>query len=170
MLQRKELIMEEIWKPIADHPRYEVSNFGKIRNIEKGVVYVGKPNAKGYLQVCISEDGKRKILFPHREVAKAFLPEAPGKPFVNHIDGDRGNSHIDNLEWCTPQENVWHAIHVLNHKTGGKNKKAVMCVETGEVFESCVEAAESVNGFNGQINRCCHGKRKHHHGYSWKFV
>jgi len=63
----------------------------------------------GYQYVCLFKDGKRKNKKVHRMVADAFLAKN-GKPHVNHIDGNKANNHVDNLEWCTPKENKIHAF------------------------------------------------------------
>lgn len=160
--------MEEQWKEIQNHKKYMVSNLGRFLNKESGKVYEGKPDKKGYKRVCLSEDGKRFLLFTHREVAKAFLPKIDGKQYINHKDGDKGNNELNNLEWCTPKENSVHAFKCLGVKA--KNKRPVMCIETGIVYDSCLNASKAVNGFNSAIVRCCRGEKRHYKGYSWKYV
>lgn len=67
----------------------------------------------GYLHVGLWKDRVEHIKRVHRLVAEAFIPNPENKPYVNHIDGNRQNNHVENLEWCTQRENVLHAIHVL---------------------------------------------------------
>lgn len=103
----------EIWKPVVGFEGlYEVSNQGRVKSIPrkrcKGNVL--KPHiVKGYEYVHLSKDGKAKYLKVHRLVADAFLPEIQGKSYVNHIDGNKTNNSVKNLEWCTASENLKHA-------------------------------------------------------------
>lgn len=88
-------------------------------------------NNRGYLSVGI----KRKTFMVHRLIAKAFIPNPKAKPFINHIDGNKLNNHINNLEWCTTAENNEHArrtgLHVqprghkINYKSAETKKKAL---------------------------------------------
>lgn len=103
--------MEEIWKIIEDYPQFEVSTCGNIRRIATDKVLKLHINKQGYLVVCVSlgQRGKQKLFKIHREVAKAFIPNPENKPQVNHIDGDKLNPHVTNLEWATCSENIVHA-------------------------------------------------------------
>lgn len=83
-----------------------------------GGLMKGSLNSHGYPHVNLKRNGvidKRKV---HRLVADAFIPKVPGKDHINHKDGDKTNSHPDNLEWCTPLENVRHSIDVLGVRRG----------------------------------------------------
>ena len=100
--------------------RYLVSSWGFVYcNIaldtarENGVDIVYKPlnaeeTSKGYLRVPLFKDGKRKWHKVHRLVAQAFIPNPENKPQVNHIDGNKQNNSITNLEWVTDAENKEH--------------------------------------------------------------
>lgn len=94
------------WKRFRDTP-YEVSNTGLVRRNARLI----KPfkNTKGYLRVVLSLYGK-KAFFIHRMVAETFLPNPDNKPQVNHIDGDKLNNNLSNLEWVTPRENYDHGM------------------------------------------------------------
>ena len=78
----------------------------------------------------------------HRAVALAFIPNPENKPQVNHIDGNKLNNRVDNLEWVTNSENCLHRYRVLKKDRNGRERK-VRCVETGEIFESLTEAAKA---------------------------
>ncbi len=105
----------EIWKPIDNFPRYEISNFGAVRTVSPSVSgdlpLVLKPKTKknGYLEFTIYHEGRVAWRLAHRLVAQAFLPPAPRRPWVNHKDGNKANNHVDNLEWSTPRQNNAHA-------------------------------------------------------------
>lgn len=123
-----EEIKVEIWKDIKDFPNYQISNFGRVKSKER-ITNVGIKNVKeikreekilklfhnkkGYTQTILYRDKKPYPVKIHRLVANAFIPNPENKPQVNHIDGDKNNNRIDNLEWCTQAENIQHS-----YKTG----------------------------------------------------
>lgn len=90
--------------------RFEVSTWGRLRNAITGKQYSFGYGANGYLQACISIRGKRLNVRVHRCVAETFLANPMGYEIVNHLDGCKQNNHLDNLEWCTRQENYFHAV------------------------------------------------------------
>jgi len=106
---------KEVWKVIDGFPKYEVSNFGNIRNkLNKHAV--ARWESYKYLRVnlrggdgIINKAMVHKAMV-HRLVAKAFIPNLDNKPHVNHIDGDPHNNNVSNLEWVTSKENVEHAF------------------------------------------------------------
>lgn len=100
---------EIIWKVINDYPQYEISNQGVIRKLESRKV-IEQTYPKVELKHPLT--GKIKNVPVHRLVAKAFIENPEGKPFVNHKDSNRLNYSIDNLEWVTPKENFNHAVNL----------------------------------------------------------
>lgn len=102
----------EIWKTIPNtNDKILVSNEGRIRSVLRDDrILKPTPDTKGYLRVCVTIDREKKSFKVHREVAKAFLPEIPGKNQVNHKDGDKQNNNVTNLEWVSNTENAHHAI------------------------------------------------------------
>lgn len=107
----KDLTGEE-WKPVIGREGvYEVSNMGRLRSYKNknghglvGVPYIinGYTNKKGY--ICSSRIGRL-----HRLVAGAFIPNNKNKPQINHRNGIKTDNRVENIEWCTAQENVDHA-------------------------------------------------------------
>lgn len=110
MVSGKENIdMEEIWSDIPNYEGlYKISNFGRIMN-NKGLILKQYIQNSGYYIVHLS-NGKRKAFTTHRLVATVFIKNTENKDYVNHIDGNKSNNNIENLEWCTGQENMQHAV------------------------------------------------------------
>ena len=114
--------MEEIWKPIDRFDgEYEVSNLGRVRSMKKyggmtGRIMSQTIQRKGYYAVCFSIDNKRVCCKVHRLVIEAFIPNPDNLPCINHIDGNKLNNQASNLEWCTYQHNMQHAVRTgLTH-------------------------------------------------------
>ena len=160
--------MEEIWKIISWAPNYMISNHGNVLNLKTGKRLSGAINNKGYYRYDLCVCGKRIAKNAHRLVAEAFLPKIEGKEIINHKDGNKINNRVDNLEWCTCKENSIHAYSVLCVEA--HNKKAVRCVETGEIFVSCSDAEKKTGISNAHINSCCNGHRKTAKNFHWEFV
>lgn len=77
--------------------------------LRKTKVLTPTQDHKGYLRVALNKNGRQKRVFVHRLVAKTFIENHEDKPQVNHLDGDKTNNHVSNLEWCTNQENIKHS-------------------------------------------------------------
>ena len=113
--------MREFWLDVKEDPRYEVSNLGNVRNKKTGRYLTPNANREdGYYRVTIN--GKHKYV--HRLVADAFFDgDKHQKLDVNHIDGNKRNNTLPNLEYCTRKENIRHAFD-----TGLKYPSAVKVV------------------------------------------
>lgn len=115
---------DEIWKDIPEYEGvYQVSNLGRIRSLDREITYANrktglykgrimklKMSKYGYVVFHFSVDNKKKAISVHRLVAETFIPNPDNKPCVNHIDCNRANNKVSNLEWCTHKENVQHSI------------------------------------------------------------
>lgn len=166
----------EVWKDIPGYEGlYQISNMGRVKSLPRNDKFCKRPVAvilkpfvcgSGYQEVILAIKRRRKPKLIHRMVAEAFVPNQSGKREVNHKDGDRSNNRHTNLEWVTPSENIQHSYDELEHKAYSRK---VVCVETGEVFDSIKEAAESKGLKLPLIWKCCNGKQKTTGGYHWKY-
>lgn len=120
--------VEVEWKPIPSLKKYEASNTGLIRNSETLKVLKPQNNIFGYYAMtCRPEPYKQTNVRVHRAVAEAFLGECPDGYVVNHIDGNKHNNNIDNLEYVTSSENNQHA-----YDTGLKVANMTNVIKKGE--------------------------------------
>lgn len=130
---------EVIWKKLIyggiEYNNIEVSVFGQLRNAKTHHIYKTHKNRGGYERVNISLGSKDNIkdFKIHRAVAETFIPNPDNKPQVNHIDGNKQNNTIENLEWVTASENMLHAyannLWDSNNIKGMKNPNAKLTNE-----------------------------------------
>ncbi len=137
-----------------------------------GVIMKPKVDAEGYFRVSVGGKARRDRV--HRFIAKSFIPNPYNKKVVNHIDGNRQNNSVDNLEWCTYKENSVHAglKGLLSSGHGKKRKVIATGVKTGieYSFESQKEAERKLSIPNCEINKALRGKRKTAHGYKFRYA
>lgn len=109
---------------------YQVSNYGKVRSLDrkvsngaqlKGKMLTPATDRYGYKFIGLCRANQRKQVLVHRLVANAFLDKVNGNVEVNHIDGNKINNHVSNLEWCTKSENQIHAFHVIKTQHAMRN-------------------------------------------------
>lgn len=178
--------MCEIWKDIAGFENYQISNMGRVKSKERVVTNKNGSYMKsekilkvhvmktGYLAIVLrGKFQKRHLLKIHRLLAENFIPNPNNYPFINHIDGDKTNCDLCNLEWCTAKQNTQHAIETgLRCKVTGRNIQRIYKVnqetrEVEDIYETFSEAARS-NGLNsiGGIYAACNSKRNYR-GFFW---
>ena len=161
--------MEEVWKDIKGYEgMYQVSNLGRVRSLNriitnknkkyeiKGKIISNSTSKLGYKKVTLQSNGERKTFQVHRLVAQTFINNPNDKPQVNHIDGDKANNQVHNLEWVTSSENITHAFAI--------GLKQI----TEEIKE---KMSESTKGANHPMYGKCHteeAKRKMSEGHKGK--
>jgi len=169
--------LKEIWKPIKGFEGYyEVSNKGRVKSLSRIVYDAGTAKTrktkeiilklqlrkKGYLYVNLNKNSKHKAIGVHRLVAYAFISNPENKPQVNHINENKTDNTVNNLEWCTAKENLHHSklkpVYQLNSNLVIIKK-----------WKSASHAQKK--GFNAsRIGICCRNIKATHLGYKWKFA
>lgn len=154
---------EELWRDWPQDPRIKVSNKGNVVSCKRGAPYPLKVsyNSCGYRMVNAS----RPPQYVHRLVAETWIPNPNHYEEVNHINGDKYDNRVENLEWVTHSENMHHAVRTSLIKT-----TPVRIVETGEVFESVSECARRIGGDPSAISHCLAGRHSTHLGYHFEYV
>lgn len=104
----------EKWVILSEpYCNYAVSDLGQIKNVKTGrILQQFLRSNDGYLQVSLWNSGKGKSFPVHRLVALNFLPVINDKYYVNHKNGIKTDNRVENLEWCSPSENNYHAVHL----------------------------------------------------------
>ena len=195
--------MKEIWKSVKDFEGlYEISNLGNVKALKRtwrvwnyqGKKYQEMGNKEkilssslskcNYRQVVLSKEGKKYLKTIHRLIAEAFIPNLDNKPCVNHIDGNKLNNCVENLEWCTYSENsihswnnnlekpYWKGKFGKNHNT---SKQVTQYDLNGNLIKKwdCIsDAVRALKIDGGRITKCCQHKKHCHSagGYIWEYT
>ena len=111
----------------TEDPRFEISECGIVRNVKTKAIKSQYVSSTGYYLVSISKNNKSKPHKVHRMLAKAFIPNPNEYGCVNHIDGDKLNNNLSNLEWVNHLQNMQHAFRTgLVNNSGVRNGMAVL--------------------------------------------
>jgi hypothetical protein len=165
----------EIWKDINGYEGYyQISSYGRVKNVETNKILIGDTNNIGYRRVWLYIPVKKRY-FVHRLVAIHFCRGYRDGFVVNHKDGDKLNNHADNLEWVTRSENDLHAYR-LNlrepHPCQFKHRILAYDVKTGElvkIYNNTMECSEDLNVARPNIYNCCNGKQASCRGYILRY-
>lgn len=178
----------ELWKDIPGFERlYQASVNGEIRSlahirkngtnkyIQKGKLLKFNKNPNGYLQVRLSKNGVVRTYRVNRLIALTFIENPQNKETVNHINGDKLDNNVSNLEWATPKEQAIHRHKVLKVPYSDckycreANKKKIIRND-GKIYNSLLEAKNDLGNKNAHITEVCQGKLKTTCGYSFKYL
>lgn len=165
--------INEIWKPIKGFEGfYDVSNFGRVRSLyRKEKILKSAKDKDGYLIVGLYKNGKGKTYMVHRLVWEAFRGSIPKGMQVNHINENKTDNRLENLELVTPKENCNWGMR--NKKIGNANSIPVLQFSKDGKFimehPSAREAERQTEVFNNNICNCCKGKCKSAGGFIWKY-
>lgn len=173
----------EEWRDIPGYEgRYQVSDMGRVKSLARvvdrgrwGEVDVPERVIKpvrintGYLSVHLYLTGKYKTLLLHRLVADTFLPNPDGLPEVNHLNGVRTDNRVENLEWCTREENLRHCYYTLNVDSD-KPKRPVICLDTGTRYRSVSEAARKNGVLPSGVTQTCRGQLRQTGGLRFAYA
>lgn len=184
----------EIWKDIKGYEGlYQVSNQGRVKSLERykigrfGIKYrvnekiiIPHQDKYGYIRVGIYKDGVERTIRIHKLVAEVFIPNPNNYTEINHIDEDKTNNRVENLEWCSRSYNVRYGSRLdkvskaLQGHYNTKCSKSVLCVELNRKFPSSMEAERwlGIHKAHSNICKCCIGKPKYKtaYGYHWRYI
>lgn len=149
---------------------YSVSTEGEVRKDTTNYI-LSQSSQQDYKFVGLIINGKQKRMRVHRMVALAFIDNPDNKPYVNHINGNRSDNNVENLEWVTPSENTQHAVDTGLFKSG-RARAVVQYNLNGEqmaTFESASEAARQTGGSQSKITMCCRRQRDSANDYQWRY-
>lgn len=172
--------MKETWKQIDDY-HYSVSSLGRVRNDLTNELKTPCIDNHGYVKVDLYKNGIARRERVHRLVSNAFIPNPENKSQVNHINGNKLDNSVGNLEWTTASENMQHCVKtglftpsrgMLGKKNpnAGRHGKPIKIKETGQIFNSITECANAIGGNDTGILDTLSGGRKSHRGFTFERI
>lgn len=164
----------EKWKDIEGYPNYQISSEGRVKSLSNNktrkekILKSIKINS-GYLCINLCKEGKIKHYLIHRLVASAFINNPDNLLEINHIDEDKTNNRVENLEWCSRDYNT--NFGTRNEKIAERRTKRILQFTLDGEFIRKWDSAKDVEGelgfYDGYISSCCKRKYKTAYGYRW---
>lgn len=160
--------MEEIWRDIEGYEGlYQVSDLGRVKSLYTNRILKGSKDAKGYLIVKLCKNSIKSNKTIHRLVAQAFIPNPENKPQVNHIDENKTNNMVSNLNWMTSKENNNHGTRTQRIS---KPIKAIdIATSEYNIYCSIRECARQLGLNPSHITSVLKGRYKQTGGYTFKY-
>ena len=169
----------ETWVDIPEYEGlYQVSNMGNVRSLNWNKTGQSrnlflKPHTRGYLQVELRRNGKRRMYTVHKLVARCFVGGYKEGLVVNHLNEDKTDNRAENLEWCTTAQNINYsrknkkhpALKLLTPIAQFTSEGTLICV-----WNSATEIKHTLGFSDWSIKECCKGKRKQAYGYMWQYA
>ena len=180
----------EEWRDIPGFEGiYAVSSLGRVKSLERDSEYYVKGQRRvrhygeslmkqyedqdGYLQCHLQDHGREVYCNVHRYVAQAFIPNPSGLPEANHIDGNKHNNVVENLEWCNTQYNVSHALETGlrgSQKGYDRTVKRVRCTDLNLEFDSILAAASYFGYSYTGLGKILKDGKKLYHGHHFEYI
>lgn len=184
----------EIWRDVVGYEgTYQVSNMSRVRSIDriapcrkKGYTTITKKgrilnlstNRLGYKEAHLYnyQEQKERIISVHRLVAFAFIPNPDREHLreINHIDENKANNRVDNLEWCDRAYNTRYGSSRIRATTNNPNiRRVAQYSKSGELiakYETIADASRATGLDNSSISKACRGKLKTNGGYIWRYI
>ena len=169
-------------KEIEGWEDYTIDINGNVFSKRKNKYLKPIKNKCGYYNISLNKNKHRKECSIHRLVAETFIPNPNNYPVVNHIDGNKSNNNVDNLEWCTYKHNMKEAYRLklihggLENKYGKDYPRKLHLIgmfKDGILLEKFYGTGEIKRKYGfapTAILNCCKGKHKKIYGYQWKFL
>lgn len=188
---------KEEWKPVVGYEGlYEVSSFGRVRSLVRkwkrtAHILYSSINSQWYVRCNLYRNSKSKSHKIHRLVGKSFISNTWNKQYINHINWVKHDNRINNLEWCTPSENLLHSYGIWLHKVSKKNyfiisnpnknylwihhnSKCVWQYTLDWIFismyDSTTIASKASWVTRSNISHNCNGKTNSAWWYVWRFI
>lgn len=154
--------------------KYAITEDGQVWSYYKKDFMKPFLQKKGYLYINLYQEYERKSFAIHRLVAQTYLENPNNLPEVNHKDENKLNNNVNNLEWCNRSYNIHYGTAISRSKEKQQqyhpNQKKVLCIETGQIYHSAMEAKRCTGVDNTSISMVCNGKRQTAGGYHWKYI
>lgn len=154
----------EQWKQIEGYPHLYISTKGRIYTTTYQRFLKPYLTNRGYLNIGLNKDKVIKVTSVHRLVAKAFIPNPDNLPQVDHIDGNKLNNEVKNLQWISTSDNCRKSF---SHAE--KRNKAIICVETGKVFTSKAQAGHELGIPTAVMSSLLKGEFDSYHHLHFKY-
>jgi hypothetical protein len=164
--------MEE-WKRIKDFEDYYlISNYGRVKSLYVNKLITPCDNGKGYLRVSLRKNGRQYTKYIHVLVAQAFIDNPNNLVEVNHLDENKHNNHMSNLEWCTHKYNCNYGtrnVRTVESKAraiGQYNKDGQLI----KVWNGTTPIVKELGYKRSAIRNCIYGLSKSSNGYIWRYI